>query len=282
VSDYPNIDDQYAPAIWRVIIHRAADGPTNMAIDEAIADAVATGDAPPTLRFYAWEPGCLSLGYTQPVSDVDFDGLAANGWGIVRRLTGGRAILHIDELTYSVAARSDEPRVAGGVIESYRRLSGGLLAGLEKLGASVQAEKGDGEAHGFKGPVCFEVPSDYEITVNGRKLLGSAQTRRNGIVLQHGALPLYGDLGRICDALAFYDEAEREDARQRLLRRAITVEEALGEQVGMARAVGAMMAGFCDALNLRLEEGELSASEIARVEDLRATKYAMDKWTHRS
>jgi lipoyl(octanoyl) transferase len=151
-----------------------------------------------------------------------------------------------------------------------------------RLGAAVQAEKGDGEAHGFKGPVCFEVPSDYEITVGGRKLLGSAQTRRNGIVLQHGALPLYGDLGRICDVLAFYDKAEREDARQRLLRRAITVEEALGDEVGLARAVGAMMAGFCDALNLQLEEGELSAAEIARADELRAMKYATDEWTRRS
>lgn len=282
MSDYPNTSDHYTPAIWRVIIHRAADGATNMAIDEAIADAVAAGDAPPTLRFYSWEPGCLSLGYTQPASDADMDCLTEYGWGIVRRLTGGRAILHIDELTYSVAAKSDEPRVAGGVVESYRRLSAGLLAGLVKLGASVQAEKGDGEAHGFKGPVCFEVPSDYEITVDGRKLLGSAQTRRNGIVLQHGALPLYGDLGRICDVLAFYDEGEREDARQRLLRRAITVEEALGEQIGMARAVGAMMSGFCDALNLQLDEGELSASEIARADELRATKYASHEWTHRS
>lgn len=252
-----------------------------MAIDEAIADAVASGDVPPTLRFYSWEPGCLSLGYTQPVSDADLDCLAEYGWGVVRRLTGGRAILHIDELTYSVAAKSDEPRVAGGVLESYRRLSMGLLAGLQRLGASVQANKGDGEAHGFKGPVCFEVPSDYEITVEGRKLLGSAQTRRNGIVLQHGAMPLFGDLGRICDVLAFYDEAEREDARQRLLRRAITVEEALGEPVGMARAVGALMAGFCDVLNLQLDEGELSQFEIDRAEELRATKYGSEAWTCR-
>src|SRR5690606_22324006 len=121
------------------------------------------------------------------------------------------------------AAPNSEPRVAGGVLESYRRLSQGLLAGLQRLGAAVSAEKSAGEAHGFKGPVCFEVPSDYEITVSGRKLLGSAQTRRSGIVLQHGALLLYGDLSRICDALAFYDEEEREDARRRVCSRAITL-----------------------------------------------------------
>src|SRR5947207_8096194 len=97
---------EYAPAIWRVIIQRAADGPTNMAIDEAIADSVAAGDVPPTLRFYAWEPACLSLGYTQPATDVDFERLASKGWGVVRRLTGGRAVLHIGELTFFGAALS--------------------------------------------------------------------------------------------------------------------------------------------------------------------------------
>jgi len=276
--------ENYPPALWRVIIQRAADGPTNMAIDEAIAEAVGAGLVPPTLRFYAWEPACLSLGYSQPVTDVDFDRLNRQGWDVVRRLTGGRAILHVDELTYSVVAPVNEPRVEGGVVESYRRLSRGLLAGLERVGASVHAEKStDGEAHSFKGPVCFEVPSDYEITVQGRKLLGSAQTRRNGIVLQHGALPLFGDLGRICDALYFDGEDEREDAQARVRQRAITLEEALGEEISMARAVRALMAGFCEALKLSLDdESPLTPEEIARAEELRATKYTSQEWTERN
>jgi lipoyl(octanoyl) transferase len=283
VNDHFNTPEEYPHEVWRVIIQRALDGAMNMAIDEAIAEAVAAGSVPPTLRFYAWEPACLSLGYTQPVADVDFERLHAHGWDVVRRLTGGRAILHVDELTYSVAVPVDEPRVSGGVLESYRRLSRGLLAGLERLGAAVSAEKTDGEAHNFKGPVCFEVPSDYEIMVSGRKLLGSAQTRRSGIVLQHGALPLFGDVSRICDVLAFYDEQEREDARQRVCARAITLEEALGEEISMVRAVGSLMAGFCDALNLSLDdESALTAREIARAEELRATKYASDEWTRRN
>lgn len=253
-----------------------------MAVDEAIAEAVAAGESPATLRFYAWEPACLSLGYTQPVTDVDFERLHAHGWDVVRRQTGGRAILHIDELTYSVVAPLDEPRVHGGIIDSYRRLSAGLMAGLLHLGAGARAEKGAEEAHGFKGAVCFVVPSDYEITVEGRKLLGSAQSRRNGVVLQHGALPLSGDLGRICEALYFDSEEEREEARDQVRTRAVTLEAALGDEIGMARVVGALMAGFCEALNLQLEEGELTPQEAARAEDLRITKYASDEWTRRN
>lgn len=253
-----------------------------MAVDEAIAEAVGARCVPPTLRFYAWELACLSLGYAQPAADVDRYRLQERGWGIVRRLTGGRAILHVDELTYSIAVPVDEPRVMGGVVESYRRLSAGLLAGLGQLGAAVQANRAAEKAHGFKGAVCFEMPSDYEITVEGRKLLGSAQTRRTGVVLQHGALPLYGDITRICDVLAFPDETQRKAACERVRARAITLEGALGHRVSLARAVGALMAGFCEALNLTLEESSLTTTEQARADELRAARYAADEWTNRS
>jgi len=105
-----------------------------MAIDEAILCAVAAGLAPPTLRLYAWAPPCLSLGRAQPLADVDLEALRAAGFDLVRRPTGGKAILHADELTYSVIAPESEPRVAGGVIESYRRLSRGLVCALEESG----------------------------------------------------------------------------------------------------------------------------------------------------
>ncbi len=275
LQDYPRAE-------WRVIIHREADGPLNMAVDEAIAEAVGEGEVPPTLRFYAWSPACLSLGYGQPAADVDFGRLADRGWDVVRRLTGGRGILHVDELTYSVAAPEDDPRVFGGVVESYRRLSQGLLAGLGRIGAPVNSERADGEARKFKGAVCFEMPSDYELTVNGRKLIGSAQTRRrNRVVMQHGALPLFGDLGRICEALAFESEAEREEARRRVLERAITLEEALGRLVPFSETVQALIEGFGEALNLDFTGQDLSEKEKSRAEDLRATTYASAEWTYR-
>ncbi len=271
----------YQHAVWRVIALQVADGPTNMAIDQAIAEAVGQGIQPPTLRFYTWQPGCLSLGFAQPAADADPIRLRAHGWDIVRRLTGGRAILHIDELTYSIAVPEGDPRVAGGVVESYRRLSRGLMLGLQKLGAAVEAEQGTREAHGFKGPVCFEVPSDYEVTADGKKLLGSAQTRRFNAVLQHGALPLWGNITRICEVLAFEDEALREQARQRVAARAVTLEEALGQPITVQEAARSLQEGLAEALNLSFEPASLSSGEKKRAAELRATRYADAAWTGR-
>ena len=112
---------------WRLIVDGEADGATNMALDEAILMDVVAGNSPPTLRFYAWSPPCLSLGRNQPLGDVDLVSCHAAGVDVVRRPTGGRAILHTDELTYSVSLLQTDPLAAWGVLESYRRLSDGLF-----------------------------------------------------------------------------------------------------------------------------------------------------------
>jgi lipoate-protein ligase A len=225
------------------------------------------------------------LGYAQPVSDVDTARLAERGWGLVRRPTGGRAILHTDELTYSVLAPMAEPRVLGGVIESYRQLSHGLLRGLEILGLRANAEKKEKSPNGptaqSPNPVCFEVPSDYEITANGQKLLGSAQVRKKGIVLQHGTLPLVGDIARICEALVFESEVERESAKERVRARATTLETVLGTAPTWAEAAQALQSGFAEALNLNFEIGELSPLEHAHTQRLLAEKYAAQIWNAR-
>jgi lipoate-protein ligase A len=168
-------------ATWRLLVADplAHDGATNMAIDEAILSGVAAGQSPPTLRFYAWEPPCVSIGYAQSMHEVvDLHACRRDGVTWVRRPTGGRAILHIDELTYSVTAPASEQRVQGGVVESYRRLSQGLLAGFRVLGlGAVQAKVMEEKAADLSA-ACFDVPSHYEITAWDRKLVGSAQVRR--------------------------------------------------------------------------------------------------------
>ena len=280
--------DPFPRAVWRLVHSPPLDGPLNMAVDEAILQAVAAGQAPPTLRFFAWSPPCLSLGYAQPLADVDRARLGARGWDLVRRPTGGRAILHTDELTYSVIAPMDEPRVVGGVIESYRQLSVGLLRGLEQLGLAVRADKKRGDA-GPRSPaqaaeplpVCFEVPSDYEITADGKKLLGSAQVRKQGVVLQHGTLPLTGDIARICEALQFESEAERARVAGRVRARAATAEAILGAAVSWEQAAAALQAGFAAALNLEWEQSELTDAEKERARALRAEKYAAEAWNGR-
>lgn len=280
-------EPHYPPAAWRLLLSPLADGAANMAIDEAILLAVAARDAIPTLRFYGWTPPCLSLGYAQAAAEVDAGRLGQLGHGLVRRPTGGRAILHTDELTYSVIAPMDEPRVRGGVVESYQQLSAGLLRGLGHLGLAVNADRMPAQAGDStpKGPVCFEVPSNYEITVGGggqpRKLLGSAQVRKQGVVLQHGTLPLTGDLGRICDVLVFASDDERRRVRARLHERATTVEEVIGRPVAWESAAAALARGFSEALNLSLVEAPLSARELALADRLRIEKYSTDEWNRR-
>lgn len=270
--------------IWRVIQMEPAEGAFNMALDEAILEAAGRKESLPTLRLYAWHPPCLSLGYSQPVADVDPDALKRRGWQLVRRPTGGRAILHTNELTYSIMAPLHEPRVRGSVLESYRRLSQGLVAGLKLLGLPVQAEESyPASAANVRpgGAVCFEAPSNYEITVGGKKLMGSAQARRPYGVLQHGSLPLCGDLAGIVHALAFPGETARLEAAGRLLARATSVERVLGQAPAWEEAADALLNGFRQALHLEFVPGEATPAEIQRAKQLVIEKYASQAWTSR-
>jgi lipoate-protein ligase A len=253
-----------------------------MAVDEAILEAVGSGVSLPTLRLYAWQPACLSLGYAQPASDVDRGSLARLGWELVRRPTGGRAILHTDELTYSVIGPADELRLAGGVLASYRRLSAALLAGLHLLGIPAESKESTAPpGNESKGAVCFEAPSSYEITVHGKKLIGSAQARRKESVLQHGTFPLEGDLKRILQVLVFPDEASRLEAAARLEARATTAEAVLGYPLPWEKAAGVFRQAFSQVLNLELATGDLTLSERSHAGELMVEKYANEKWVLR-
>jgi lipoate-protein ligase A len=269
-------------ATWRLIrTPLPAKGSWNMALDEAILEQVDAGQSQPTLRLYTWQPVCLSLGYAQSFSDVNMPSLAAMGWDLVRRPTGGRAILHTDEITYSVIGQSSEPRLSGTILESYRRLAQALLHALALLNVPAIAKETTETASKQPNPVCFEVPSNYEITVDGKKLLGSAQARRRKGVLQHGALPLVGDLTRITRVLKFKDEADRQAAADRLLTRATTIEMITYEQITWDQAANAFVQGFEEKLNLTLIEGEVSNQELDIANKLQGDKYSHDKWTRR-
>lgn len=253
-----------------------------MAVDQAILEHIHRGESITTLRLYSWNPPCLSLGHAQSFQDVDVERLKSHGWEVVRRVTGGRAILHTDELTYSVTGSADEPVLAGGVLESYNRLAQALLHAVRELSVPVEMkEHEDGHTQQNLNPVCFEVPSTYEITVDGKKLIGSAQARKKEGVLQHGSLPLTGDLTRICDALIFENESARQNAKERLLARATTVESVLGVGIDWERAAQSLVRGFEAQLGIQFERGEMSASEIRRTEELVKEKYAHASWTER-
>ena len=269
--------------VWRLLIDQPAGGAWNMAVDEAILESAGSGHSMPTLRLYAWQPPCLSLGYAQSIRDVDLSRLERFAWELVRRPTGGRAILHTDELTYSVIGPQEEVRLSGSILESYQVLAQALLKALHLL--SVPAES---SAHPSlstqadpQATVCFEVPSNYEITVSGKKLLGSAQARRRNGVLQHGSLPLFGDITRINQALYYPDEAERNKAVARLSQRATTVEAVINRQLDWQSVALAFIQAFDQTLNLDLQPATLSSAEITRAEQLVNEKYAKMQWTAR-
>jgi lipoyl(octanoyl) transferase len=279
----PTAQDTYPRTQWRLIIEdKARSGAANMAVDEAIALSCSAGDAPPTLRFYRWDPAAVSLGRHQNIADVDEAKIEAMGYDLVRRTTGGRAILHTDELTYSVAAPEAEPRMAGGVMDAYLRLSNGLLTGLQVLGLAAEKAAGSVRAGPDVSAACFEVPSAYEITAGGRKLMGSAQSRRQGHVLQHGSLPLVGDITRLV-ALLSLAEDEAAELRRQLAERACTLAQALNVAedsplVDFQRVAQAMAAGFAEALNLDLKPGQLTPDEIRCAAELIRTRYAHPEW----
>jgi lipoate-protein ligase A len=252
-----------------------------MAVDEAMVEHIGRGESSPTLRLYAWTPPCLSLGHAQPFSDIDLTRLEARGWDMVRRPTGGRAILHTDELTYSVTTAPDEPMMAGSVLESYNRVAAALLEAVCLLGLKAEIKDTGSAERDASNPVCFEVQSSSEITANGKKLIGSAQARRKEGILQHGSLPLTGDLSRITQALAFEDEAARLAAAERLLGRATTVESVLGRAVSWDEAAAAFGKAFEAVLGLRFERCPISESEMRRADELVREKYAHPSWMKR-
>ena len=274
-----NISD--TPAIWRMVITEPASGAWNMAVDEALALSAARAESPPTLRFYQWQPGAVSLGRHQSLAEIDQQRLQGHGYGLVRRPTGGRAILHIDELTYSVAGSQDEPSLAGAVLDTYNRISEGLALGLQRLGIDAAKAPASNRAGPDVSAVCFEVPSAYEICVGGMKLMGSAQSRRQGYVLQHGSLPLHGDITRLVDVLALADEAERMALKATLAARATTVEQLLGRRATFWETAAVLIDGLSSALGVDFEEGELTVGEVALAQQLQAETFGNAAWLHR-
>jgi lipoate-protein ligase A len=179
-----------------------------------------------------------------------------------------------------VTAPQAEPRVKGSILESYQRLSEALLAALNslKIPALVNPLSSGSQVN---APVCFEVPSNYEIIVHGKKLLGSAQARRKQGVLQHGTFPLWGDLTRITQVLVYSDQQHRQDAALRLRSHATTAEEILGYKIDWQVAAQAFISSFQSALNLEFIHLDLSDQEMAQTEQLVHEKYAHSSWLDR-
>ncbi|HUW66356.1 MAG TPA: biotin/lipoate A/B protein ligase family protein, partial [Spirochaetia bacterium] len=241
-------------AKWRLLDSGPGVAARNMAVDEALLLEHAAGRTGPTLRFYRWDPPALSIGHFQTVQgEVNLNALQQEGFGWVRRLTGGRAVLHWADLTYSVVV--GEAVLSGSVVETYRLLSAGLLAGLALLG--VKAELGapapagrEKQAAGVQQAACFAVPSSYELLVNGKKLIGSAQVRQKNTILQHGSLLLDFDPYLLARVTGPGDRAASLSSLYKA--RVTSLREVLGFSPPHGELVAAMAQGFARALGISL------------------------------
>lgn len=238
---------------WRLILDGPVDAATNMARDRAVQLAREEGGSPPTLRLYRWTRPTVTLGRFQSPDDVDLAYCQESGIDVVRRFTGGRGVLHDDELTYAVVGSTCDG-IPRGVAASYRYLCGALVAAFQALGVDAALTTRD-RAKSSTG-ACYLATTRADVSVGVAKLSGSAQVWTGSAVLQHGSFVVTRDVER--EARAF----RLDDGQRRLLgREAVTLSGLLGERPDEARLVSAVTAGFSAALGIELVPGELTEHE---------------------
>ncbi|MBI2190359.1 MAG: lipoate--protein ligase family protein [Planctomycetes bacterium] len=247
---------------WRLLVDAPADAPRNMGVDEALLRQMDQADPQPqpTLRFYQWRPPAVSIGYAQRAASFHPEKLRQQGYGFVRRLTGGGAIFHHRELTYSFVASVLAGDVPQDTDRVYSLLNLGLVEGLRALGLESRP-RGCQTAcpKGEETPFCTARASPYDLVASGHKLLGSAQRWTRRSVLQHGFLPLEPNP---------------------MTPEVLSLQDALGRPVSFSEAAEALRTGFVRALGVALRPGELLAEEAGRASD-HAIQYASDAWNFR-
>jgi lipoate-protein ligase A len=260
---------------YRFLDTGAESASLNMAIDEAVLTLHLRGETPPTLRAFAWERPAISLGRFQDVErELLQEECARRGMALVRRPTGGRAVLHVDEFTYSVVV-STEYGVPTGVVSAYSCLAQGIIAALEPFG--IHSEVSTNRVSKQQTAACFAFSTQADLTSNGRKLVGSAQVWRENSVLQQGTIPLEDGGPLLFALLRYFSEEERQAALAAYQEATASVHRfAPGATWGDMRA--AFQRGFSQALGVPFELGELSAEEWRLARELAATKYARLDW----
>lgn len=244
---------------WRLLPPMEANAAKQMAIDEAVLTARGKNLVPNTLRFYTWNPRAISLGYFQSVEqEVNLENLKKLRIDLVRRITGGGAVFHDKELTYSIIlSEQDVPR---DIQESYEMICEAIVLGLREFGINAE----------------FREIND--ILVNGKKISGSAQTRRNEMILQHGTLLLDVDVKKMFSLLKVPDEKIKDKLIKNVEERVTSLTKELKKEVGVEKLSKVLVKGFEDVFQVSFEEGKLINEEKKLIDEFHE-KYASKEWT---
>jgi lipoate-protein ligase A len=252
----------------------AASGPANMAIDEALATLC--GDSA-ILRFYAWEAPTLSIGFSQRSADIDLTACRKSAVHVVRRPTGGRAVLHEQELTYSLILPLRHTWARISIAESYRRINGCLLRGLEMLGLEAKVGCRQRQVDGALSPFCFPAILQHEVLADGKKVIGSAQRRFPAALLQQGSILLDFDPTGILDLVRPDERAAAAEA----LGTVGSLREALGWLPTRVEVETAIRGGFAEEMGVEFVDGALRPEEFGLSVELAALRYRVEDWTLR-
>lgn len=272
--------------IWNFINTGSKNPYYNMAMDEALLNFVSRGEIDPVIRFYTWNPATLSIGYFQRLQkEIDIDKVKEKGYGLVRRQTGGRGVLHDKELTYSVIVPESHPNMPSTVTEAYKIISQGLLEGFKNLGFETYfaIPRSKEERDKLKQPrssVCFDAPSWYELVVEGRKIAGSAQTRQKGVILQHGSILQDIDIDDLFDMFIFKNERLKTKMKENFVQKAVAINDISNQHITLNEMENAFKSGFKKGLNIDFKPLELTEKQKEEVQELEE-KYRSEAWMYR-
>jgi lipoate-protein ligase A len=247
---------------WRLIDMRIEDAPTQMSIDEAIAKARLEENNPNTIRLYRWNPSAVSIGYFQSIEkEVNIQSCKDLGVDIIRRITGGGAVYHDfnGEITYSLVAPVNHPKIPADILDSYSKICGAIANGLKRLG--IDAE--------FK-PI-------NDIVAGTQKISGNAQTRRHGVVLQHGTILVDSDIETMFKVLRVSDTKISDKMLKAVQDRVTNLRRYLGRYISFEETKEALLNGFEKTFEISLEPGELTSYEEELVSEL-FEKYSSEDW----
>ncbi len=244
----------------------------NMALDEALSEAVRQKKSPPTLRLYQWRRPSISLGHFQKISEIDADYCSEHDYPVVRRLTGGRAILHDMELTYSLSSLHHSHPFNGNLLDNYKTVSTALLSGLRKIGIHAEMSCVKKKNPGHRDPACFKAASYGEVTVQSRKIIGSAQKRYKDGFMQHGSILFNFNPEKLCSVLAGSSGSTF---------KGIGSISDYAPGISVEDFKGALKEAFEKELHIKLVADEPTKYELKIARELERGKYSTSKWNYK-